>query len=59
MDQMDLEERIAHLTRSVDELSDEVARQAKALETAEQRIALLMARAAEAEAQATGTVVMT
>jgi SlyX protein len=46
-----LEENIAHLTRSVDELSDELARLARRAETLERRVQLLLERAAEAEAQ--------
>lgn len=44
------EERIAHLTRQLDDLSDIVADQAKRLERAERAITLLLERAAEAEA---------
>lgn len=51
----DLEERIAHLTRMVEDLSDVVARQAGEIEVLERRVAMLMQRAAEAEA-AGGTV---
>ena len=46
----DLEEKIAHLERIVDDLSDEVARQGTALERAERRITLLMEREAQREA---------
>lgn len=51
-----MEERIAHLTRQVEDLSDEVARQAKAVSRAEARIELIMARLAEAELDAGGSV---
>lgn len=51
-----LEEKVAHLMRSMDDLSDEVARQAKALEVAERRIEMLMGRLAESEAQAGGGI---
>ncbi|MEM8823908.1 MAG: SlyX family protein [Pseudomonadota bacterium] len=51
----DLEERIAHLTRTVDDLSDVVARQAGEIEVLERRVRMLMERAAEAEAES-GTV---
>ncbi|MEM8851622.1 MAG: SlyX family protein [Pseudomonadota bacterium] len=51
----DLEERIAHLTRTVEDLSDVVARQAGEIEVLERRVGLLMQRAAEAEADG-GTV---
>lgn len=43
------EERIAHLERMVEELSDELARQARALALAERRLALLLEREAERE----------
>ncbi|WP_299836558.1 SlyX family protein [uncultured Jannaschia sp.] len=52
----DLEERIAHLTRSVEDLSDVVARQAGEIATLERRVRLLMERAAAAEAANDGTV---
>ena len=42
-----LEERIAHLTRIVDDLSDVAARQNRELETLRRRVALLMEREAE------------
>ena len=45
-----LEERVAHLMRSVDDLSDVVARQAREIEVLERRVRLLMERAAEQEA---------
>ena len=47
---MELEERIAHLVRAVDDLSDVVARQAREIDTLTRRVALLMAREAEREA---------
>ena len=49
MERSDIEEHMAHMARSIDDLSDEVARQAKALDRAERRIAILMQRLAEAE----------
>lgn len=51
-----LEEQIAHLTRTVEELSDIVARQEGELETATRRLALLMEREAGREMEAGGTV---
>lgn len=51
-----LEEKIAHLTRIVEDLSDVVASQAQALEKAERRIALLMEREASREYDGGGTV---
>jgi SlyX protein len=50
-----IEERLAHLTRTVDELSEVVAGQARQIARLEARIALLMEREAEREADA-GTV---
>lgn len=55
-DTADLETRIAHLERMVDDLSDEVARQAKALEVAERRILKLLNEAAERELDAGGSI---
>jgi SlyX protein len=45
-----LEERVAHLMRAVEELSDVVARQAGEITGLERRVRLLMERAAEEEA---------
>ena len=56
METPDLEEHVAHLLRTVEELSDEVARQGKALDIAERRIAMLMERLAEAEIAEGGSV---
>lgn len=56
MAQTDLEEQIAHLTRTVDELSDIVARQEKELALAQQRIAMLMEREASREFDSGGSV---
>lgn len=51
-----LEERLAHLERLAEDLSDEVARLSKALDTAERRIARLMEREAERELDAGGSI---
>ena len=51
-----LEEQIAYLTRTVEELSDVVARQEKELSIAQKRIAMLMEREAGRELEAGGTV---
>lgn len=51
-----LEEQIAHLTRTVEELSDIVARQETELAMATRRIAMLMEREANRELEAGGTV---
>jgi SlyX protein len=45
-----LEERVAHLMRAVEDLSDVVARQATEIAGLERRVRLLMERAAEEEA---------
>ena len=47
-----LEERIAHLTRMVEDLSDVVARQSGEIEALRRRVHHLWDRAVEAEAQA-------
>ena len=47
-----LEERIAHLTRMVEDLSDVVARQAKEMERLSRLVQLLVEREAEREAMA-------
>lgn len=51
-----LEEQIAHLTRTVEELSDIVARQETELGLAQRRLAVLMEREAGREVDAGGTV---
>ena len=51
-----LEEQIAHLTRTVEELSDIVARQETELALATRRIAMLMEREAQRELDTGGTV---
>ncbi|SFS21781.1 SlyX family protein [Yoonia litorea] len=51
-----LEEQIAYLTRTVDELSDVVARQEKELAIAQRRVAMLMEREAQREIDSGGTV---
>lgn len=53
-----LEEQIAHLTRTVDDLSDIVAKQETALALATRRIAMLMEREAGREADGGGTVAL-
>lgn len=50
------EEELAHLRRAVDDLSDMVARQAREIEALTRRVAMLMDRAAEAEAAVGGAV---
>jgi SlyX protein len=49
-----LEERLAHLMRTVDELSEVVAQHAVEIERLNRRVGLLMEREAEREAEGTG-----
>ena len=51
-----LEEQIAHLTKTVDELSDIVAAQQSELDRVTRRLAMLMEREATRELDAGGTV---
>jgi SlyX protein len=51
-----LEERIAHLQRMVDDLSDTVARQDREIAELTRRVTLLMTREAEREVADGGTV---
>ncbi|WP_299878063.1 SlyX family protein [uncultured Sulfitobacter sp.] len=53
-----LEEQIAHLTRTVEELSDIVATQAEEIVTLNRRVHMLMQREGEREAQGGGSVVI-
>jgi SlyX protein len=50
------EEAVAHLTRTVEDLSEVVARQSREIEALTRRVALLLERAAEAEAMAGGAI---
>ena len=50
------EEEIAHLRRAVDDLSEVIAGQAREIDRLTRRVALLMERAAEAEADASGSI---
>ena len=52
-----LEEQIAHLTRTVEELSDVVARQEGEIVTLNRRVHMLMQREGEREAAGGGAVV--
>lgn len=49
---VELEERVAHLMRAVDDLSDVVASQAKEIERLSRLVQLLVEREAEREAMA-------
>ena len=53
-----LEEQIAHLTRTVDELSDVVAAQQREIDTLTRRVQMLMQREAEREQAQSGGVVV-
>lgn len=55
-DHQPLEERIAHLTRMVDDLSDIVADQQGRIELLERRMAMVMQREAERELSEGGSV---
>lgn len=51
-----LEEKIAHLTRTVEDLSDIITAQQKAIDLATRRLAMLMEREAGREMDAGGSV---
>jgi SlyX protein len=55
---VEIEERLAHLERVVDDLSDVVAKQAEEIAVLTRRIAMLMQREAMREAEGTGGVVI-
>jgi SlyX protein len=55
-DLMPLEEMIAHLTRTVEELSDVIARQESELTVLTRRVAMLMQREAERETDGAGSI---
>ena len=54
----EIEERLAHLERTVDDLNDVVVKQATQLDRLTARVQMLMEREAAREAQGTGGVVM-
>jgi SlyX protein len=54
-----LEEQIAHLTRTVDDLSDIIARQENELALMTRRVQMLMEREAGRDADAGGQVILT
>ena len=56
MDAQAAQERIAHLERTLADVSDEVARQAGALEALERRVAMLLQREAERAYDSGGSV---
>jgi Uncharacterized protein conserved in bacteria len=53
-----LEEQIAHLTRTLDDLSEVVAAQQAEIDRLTRRVAMLMAREAEREADGGGAVTL-
>ncbi|WP_370228887.1 SlyX family protein [Cognatishimia sp.] len=53
-----LEEKIAHLTRTVDDLSDIVARQDTELQLLKRRVQMLLEREADRENQGGGGIVI-
>ena len=53
-----VQERVAHLERMAEELSDQVAAQARQIDVLERRVAMLMEREAQRETEATGGVVL-
>lgn len=53
-----LEEQIAHLQRTVDEMSDVMAGQSKQIDLLERKVAMLMQREAEREAETPGGVII-
>ena len=53
-----LEEKLAHLMRIVDDLSDVVSQQQAEIETLTRRVAMLMQREGERDAQSGGAVVL-
>jgi len=53
-----LEEQITHLTRTVEELSDVVARQEQEIVTLNRRVHMLMQREGERDASGGGAVVI-
>lgn len=54
----ELENHIAHLSRTVDDLSDVVARQQEEINVLTRRVEMLMRREGEREAAGSGGVVM-
>ena len=58
MDRDAIEERLAHLIRANDDLSDEVADQARRVDRLERQVALLIARERGREGDGAGGVVI-
>lgn len=53
-----LEERLAHLIRMVDDLSDVIARQDSEIDRLKTRVQMLIEREAQRQSEATGGVVL-
>ncbi|MEL6121750.1 MAG: SlyX family protein [Pseudomonadota bacterium] len=53
-----IEETLAHLTRTVEDLSDVVARQEREIETLKRRVQMLLEREAERQSEGGGGVVI-
>ncbi|MEM6590149.1 MAG: SlyX family protein [Pseudomonadota bacterium] len=53
-----IEETLAHLTRTVEDLSDVVARQEREIETLKRRVQMLLEREAERQSEGSGGVVL-
>lgn len=51
-----MEETLAHLARTIEDLSDVMARQAREIDLLGRRVALLIEREAEREAAGSGTI---
>lgn len=51
-----LEERIAHLSTTLDEMSDEMARQGREIDVLTRRVEMLMQREAQREADDSGSI---
>ncbi len=58
MQDTELEERLAHLIRAVDDLSDTVARQDQEIARLTVRVGMLMQREAGREAESSGAVIL-
>ena len=53
-----IEETLAHLTRTVEDLSDVIARQEREIETLKRRVQMLLEREAERQSEGGGGVVL-
>ena len=53
-----VEERLAEALKTIDDLSDEIARQSKVIDKLESRVAMLLQREALREAEGSGGVIV-